>query len=170
MGSTAEMCGFTASPKPVKKTASRQKKVEPVERIKQAFSGAYNQGFEDQVKRMKFLLEASGQKMKKAEDILPDEIVPDDVIEDDLGEEEIVDDAMAEESLGQGDLADQLIEKLLATIEDPTLANDEDRESVLESANTFEDEELKEGKKTASVNELVEARMQQYFDLLGQEG
>jgi len=161
MGSTADLCGVkTAS---AKKTKPKTKGL--VEQLKVAYTDAYNRGYEDQVRRLQFLLANSGVKL--AEDMMPpEELLP----QDDVAEEELSEEAVADEVADQDQLADQLIEKLLETIEDPTVASDDDREAVLESSNTFEDEELKEGQKTASVSELLEARLQNYYKLFGQEG
>ncbi len=161
MGSTADMCGI------VKNADDQSPNVEnndPFEMLKRAFSEAYTRGFDDQIRRIKFLLEASGKDLGGISKTAQDEPV-----EDKAETDEVTEEAAADEIADQDELADALIEQLLEAIEDPSIVGDEDRESVLESANTFEDEELKEGKKTASVSELVEARLKQYFDMFGWE-
>lgn len=174
MGSTADLCGGST---PTRQKTAKKKEAsngDPIDMIKRAFSSGYGRGYDDQVRRLRFLLSVSGQGdvLKKAGEEIIEALadVADENLEDEVSEEELVEEAVADEVGDQDELADALIEELLATIEDPTLASDEDSEAVLESANLFEDEELKEGKKTASVSDMVGARMQQYFQLLGLEG
>lgn len=175
MGSTADLCGIVKEgvkqPDPITPSPAQKVAADPLDNLKQAFSNAYEQGFEDQMKRVRFLLKASGYNVKQAEELPVEELPVEELpIEDEAAVEETTEDAIVDESGGDQDsIANALIEKLLQTIEDPTVAEDTDRESVLESANLFEDEELKEGKKTASVNELLEARLNQYFQMFGWE-
>ena len=168
MGTTANLCGV--QPKARKKQASKPKGLDV---IKEAYSKSYSRGFEDEVRRLQFLLDASGVKL--AEDLLPEESVEDiakDVVDEGAGtpvEEDIADDAeMDAVPVDQDGAADALIEQLLQVIEDPTIVSDDnERDAVLESAETFENEELKEGQKTASVQDMLEARLSQYYDMMG---